>query len=155
MCEKGNWGWGGALTPLVEILVPRVGRLMPFLCALKFWLWLVWFFDLAMSACSRREWAKERGGGSRGEMTYLLVRKKNSGHDLSLCYPSQGVASRRLTSCRALTPERTTGCCLPLALQSEPPFLCVCHRKRMEQMPTPFPLLSILSSVPQCRQSSQ
>lgn len=37
------------LTPFVEILVPRVGRLMPFLCALKFWLWLVWFLDLAIS----------------------------------------------------------------------------------------------------------
>ena len=37
------------LTPLVEILVPSVGRLMPLRCALKFWLWLVWFFDLAIS----------------------------------------------------------------------------------------------------------
>lgn len=41
--------WGEELTPLVEILVPSLGRLIPFLCALKFWLWLVWFLDLAIS----------------------------------------------------------------------------------------------------------
>ena len=45
MAQEG----GKELTPLVEILVPRVGRLIPFLCALKFWLWLVWFLDLAIS----------------------------------------------------------------------------------------------------------
>ena len=61
VCDTGGRGWGGALTPLVEILVPRVGRLMPFLCALKFWLWLVWFFDLAMSAC----FGDSAGGGGR------------------------------------------------------------------------------------------
>jgi hypothetical protein len=36
-------------------LVPRVGRWMPFLCALKFWLWLVWFLDLAISVEGRQK----------------------------------------------------------------------------------------------------
>jgi hypothetical protein len=37
---------------------------MPFLCALKFWLWLVWFLDLAISvACT---WGEKRGKREEG-----------------------------------------------------------------------------------------
>ena len=50
------------LTPFVEILVPRVGRLMPFLCALKFWLWLVWFLDLAISVEEEEKKPREARG---------------------------------------------------------------------------------------------
>ena len=42
-------GRPGTRTPLVEIQRTRWGFLMPFLCALAFWLWLVWFFDLAIA----------------------------------------------------------------------------------------------------------
>lgn len=36
------------LTPLMHLKLKRAGRLMPFLWALRFWLWQVWFFDLAI-----------------------------------------------------------------------------------------------------------
>ena len=42
------WEQQSTLTPFVEILVPVLARLIPFLCALRFWLWFVWFFDLAI-----------------------------------------------------------------------------------------------------------
>ena len=66
------------LTPFVEILVPRVGRLMPFLCALKFWLWLVWFLDLAISV---EEEKKPRGSTwKRGETPASIPKRDHRMH---------------------------------------------------------------------------
>lgn len=41
------------LTPLVEVWRCLWGFLMPFLWALRDWLWAVWFLDLAMSAIQK------------------------------------------------------------------------------------------------------
>ena len=45
----------GLRTPLVEIHLTRAGFLMPFRCALLFWLWLVWFLLFAMAAVPRAQ----------------------------------------------------------------------------------------------------
>lgn len=43
------------LTPLVETLRPTLALVIPFLWALKFWLWAVWFLDLAIyTPCEKR-----------------------------------------------------------------------------------------------------
>ena len=49
----------GERTPLTEMNFWRSGCLIPLRCALRFWLWLVWFFDLAM-VCGH--WYRAAGG---------------------------------------------------------------------------------------------
>ena len=91
-CACVGWGefasgqLGEARTPLVEILVPSLGRLIPFLCALKFWLWLVWFLDLAISVSRVRG---ERGGGSHGRVLCVSgLRAPTPGNPLACPAPS-------------------------------------------------------------------
>lgn len=47
-CSKGGGRRRRLLTPLVDIYRCVVGRFKPLRCALRFWLWAVWFLDLDM-----------------------------------------------------------------------------------------------------------
>ena len=58
MHHRVREGW--ECTPLTEMNFWRSGCLMPLRCALRFWLWLVWFFDLAI-VCSTNRPAHESG----------------------------------------------------------------------------------------------
>ena len=74
---------------MTEMNFWRSGCLMPLRCALRFWLWLVWFFDLAM-VCS----------------TYRPARKRRNPKQIVACKATKGPSPARAN---VASPEKKRG----------------------------------------------